>query len=128
MDALRDEHLSRYLEGWGRPGDVALIAETNGKPIGAAWYRLFPQAAPGYGFIDESTPELSLAVSPDHRRRGVGSALLDALLQRAKRDGHAAVSLSVEADNPAFHLYETHGFERVEKVQGAWTMQREFRQ
>jgi [ribosomal protein S18]-alanine N-acetyltransferase len=112
----------RYVERWGRPGDTALIAIQDFEPVGAAWYRLFRADNPGYGFLDEETPELSIAVVPSRRGSGLGSDLLDALLKCARDDGYAAISLSVEKDNPAIHLYERHGFERVREEEGAFTM------
>ena len=42
-----DIPLSRYVDGWGRAGDTALIAMDGGHPVGAAWFRLFPAACPG---------------------------------------------------------------------------------
>ena len=66
--------VSRYVRGWGRPGDTALIALENGFPVGAAWYRVFGEDEPGYGFVDEKIPELGLAVQPLHRRKGIGEA------------------------------------------------------
>ena len=71
--------VSRYVRGWGRPGDTALIALENGFPVGAAWFRLFAAAEPGYGFVDESTPELAIAVVPSKRGHGVGDDLLSPL-------------------------------------------------
>ena len=112
----------RYVERWGRPGDTALIAIQDFQPVGAAWYRLFREDNPGYGFIDEETPELSIAIVPSKRGSGLGSELLDALMARAREDGYAAISLSVEKDNPALSLYERHGFERVSEDDGAYTM------
>ena len=115
----------RYVERWGRPGDTALIAIQDFEPVGAAWYRLFKADNAGYGFLDEETPELSIAVVPSRRGSGLGSELLTALLDRARADGHAAISLSVEKDNPAIHLYERHGFVRVREDDGAYTMRAE---
>jgi ribosomal protein S18 acetylase RimI-like enzyme len=112
----------RYVERWGRPGDTALVAIQDFQPVGAAWYRLFRANNPGYGFIDEETPELSIAVVPSKRGSGLGSELLGALMERAREDGYAAISLSVEKDNPAVALYERHGFERVNEDDGAYTM------
>ena len=63
---------ARYVKGWGRPGDTVLIAVDDGFPVGAAWYRLFRRDLPGYGFVDEETPELAIAVVPS--RAGAGSA------------------------------------------------------
>ena len=112
----------RYVERWGRPGDTALIAIQDFQRVGAAWYRLFKDDNPGYGFIDETTPELSIAIVPSKRGSGLGSELLDALLERARADGYDAISLSVEKDSPAVGLYERHGFERLNEDDGGVTM------
>ena len=112
--AVREPQIARYLSGWGRRGDHALVAELGGRRVGAAWYRLFPATAPAYGFVDEQTPELSIAVAPGRRGRGLGKALLEALLAAAREDGFAALSLSVSRTNaPARALYERCGFRIV---------------
>jgi ribosomal protein S18 acetylase RimI-like enzyme len=112
----------RYVERWGRPGDTALIAIQDFQKVGAAWYRLFTDANAGYGFVDQETPELSIAIVPSRRGSGLGSELLDALLERARADGYASISLSVEKGSPAVGLYERHGFERVGDDDGGVTM------
>ncbi len=100
-----------YVKGWGRRGDAGVVALVGGFPVGAAWYRLFRSDRAGYGFVDEQTPELAIAVVPSARGQGVGSALLEALLVRARSEGHAAVSLSVDRLNEgAIELYGRHGF------------------
>jgi len=119
---LEDLPVSRYVLGWGRRGDAAVIAIEDYWPVGAAWYRLFSSAEPGYGFIDEETPELSIAVVPNKRGNGHGSRLLKALIDRARADGFGTLSLSVEPDNPALPLYEKFGFRKVGENGGAWTM------
>jgi hypothetical protein len=48
--------VARYVKGWGRPGDTALIAVEGAFPVGAGWYRRFRRDQPGYGFVDEETP------------------------------------------------------------------------
>jgi GNAT superfamily N-acetyltransferase len=113
---------SRYVRGWGRPGDTAVIALENGFPVGAAWYRSFREAEPGYGFVDEETPELAIAVVPSQRGHGVGDELLQALLAKARAGGYGRLSLSVEPGNPARKLYERHGFAVVDEGDEAWTM------
>ena len=116
-----------YVKGWGRPGDTALIAVDEGFPVGAAWYRLFRRDHPGYGFVDEETPELAIAVVPSCRGRGIGEALLEALIEKARSESHGAVSLSVEKGNDALlGFYEKHGFARVhEDGSDSVTMRRE---
>ena len=104
----------KYLEGWGRAGDVGVVCEE-----GAAWVRLFTNADHGYGFVAPHIPELTIGVVKEARGRGVGTELLHELL------GHVgAVSLSVETDNPAVRLYERFGFVRIGYVGTAWTMLR----
>jgi HAD superfamily hydrolase (TIGR01509 family) len=112
-----------YVAGFGRPGDGGAVAEqVVGGPVGAAWFRIFDPNRPGYGFVAADVPELSLAVVPEHRRRGLGRDLVEHALRQAKEAGHRQVSLSVEPDNPALHLYERLGFERVGKSGGSWTL------
>ena len=112
-DPAASEPVARYVANWGRRGDAAVIAVVDHRRVGAAWYRLFDAEEPGFAFLDEGTPEVSIAVVPAMRGRGIGSELLDALLARARREGFGALSLSVEKDNPSVKLYERHGFEPV---------------
>jgi len=112
-----------YVKAWGRRGDTAVIALDKGFPVGAAWYRLFEGQRPGYGFVDEGTPELAIAVVPNARGKGVGTALLEALLERARGEGYAGISLSVDrANEGAMELYERHGFRRVAEDADSVTM------
>jgi GNAT superfamily N-acetyltransferase len=117
-----DIPLTRYVDNWGRPGDLALIAHETGNRVGAAWMRRFRGSEPGYGFVDEQTPELSISIVPSRRRHGVGQELLDALLEAARGAGHTQLSLSVEADSPAVGFYERNGFERVRASDGGLVM------
>lgn len=113
----------RYVADWGRVGDVAIVAlDRRDEPVGGAWYRLFRADDAGYGFVDESTPEISIALYPECRRQHIGGLLLGTLLQQARSDGHQAVSLSVASENPARRLYARHGFEVVGENGGSLTM------
>lgn len=125
--AVLPRTLSKYVRGFGRPGDTGVVAVRDCAPSGAAWYRLFPAGAKGYGFISEEIPELSLAVSPPARRLGIASGLLTRLLERGHEQGLPGVSLSVEPDNPALGLYEQAGFVRVGRVGGSVTMLKSWR-
>jgi len=73
----------------------------------------------GYAFIyvvaDESEV-LNIAVSPSHRRRGVGSALMKMILSEAERIGAATSYLEVrESNTAAKELYEELGFTALGK-------------
>ena len=115
-----DRPLYRYVENWGRAGDAGVIAFVGPNAYGAAWYRLFPASAPGFGFVDEETPELTIAVVPSRRGSGLGGELLAALLERAREEGHQAISLS--AERGMTKLYERYGFRAVEEKDGTVTM------
>ena len=109
--AFADPHVRRYLDDWGRAGDAAVVAvAADGQRLGAAWYRLFTADDPGWGFVAPDVPEISIGVVAAARGKGVGSALLDALLALARQQGHRAISLSVDRQNPARRLYERKGF------------------
>ena len=64
--------------------------------------------------LQVGTPDQGqIGVVPSRRGKGIGSGLLDALLDRARKDGFGGISLSVEKTNPAVHLYESRGFRQV---------------
>jgi len=105
--------IAGYLAGWGRPGDRGFIAEVDGKPAGAAWFRCFPAEAPGYGFVRPDIPELTIAVGLQFRGCGLGTILLERLVGCARADRYPGISLSVSPSNPAARLYARLGFREV---------------
>ena len=111
-----------YVQDFGRPADIGVIAESDEGPAGAAWCRVLVGADRGYGYVADDIPELVLAVAPEHRGRGLGSSLIDALKVAAAGAGFRALSLSVEPENPSRKLYERNGFEVVDRGEDAWTM------
>ena len=118
--------LARYVQGWGQqPGDCGFLASnvTTGQPVGAAWLRLLVSENKGYGYVDDDTPELSIAVLPEYRDQGIGTELLTCLIGSVS--GHSSISLSISEGNPAFRLYEQFGFEVVSKSAGSLTMKRD---
>lgn len=96
----------------------AVVAEINSEIVGMAWTRIMAD----YGHIDDATPSLAIAVLPEYRGRGIGTALLEQLLEKLRAAGYAAVSLSVQQENPALHLYERLGFEPVRVTDGEIVM------
>jgi GNAT superfamily N-acetyltransferase len=110
----------RYVSNWGRRGDVGVMALEGPHAYGAAWFRLFTADEPGFGFVDETTPELTIAVVPSRRGKGAGAELLQALLARAREEGYSAISLSTAKEQTEF--YERYGFEVVREAPHAVTM------
>ena len=105
--------LSRYVADWGRPGDLGFGAFAGARMVGAAWLRVWPPGDKGFAAVDGDTPELAIAVAAEFRGRGIGSRLLD-LLMDAAAQCHGAVSLSVRTTNAAIALYARKQFVQVE--------------
>ena len=124
-ELLAEPGLRHYLTNWGKPGDFAVVVEDvdDGGRLGAAWHRLFPASDPGYGFVDEATPDIVIAVAPDQRGSGIGSELLGVLMNAARSGGFEAISLSVQKSNQAaVKLYERKGFLRLRDEGDEWIM------
>lgn len=86
-----------------------LVAEDGGHLVGYAGLCVYP---------DEAYVQ-TLGVSRSQQRRGLGAALLTALLSEAARRGRDVVALEVRADNgPAQALYRRFGFLPVGRRRG----------
>lgn len=118
LESIRDDpELDRYLSDWGRTGDLGIVATDHHLPVGAGWLRLFtPEETHLVTYVDAEIPELAIAVEPSRIGQGIGSRLLDELLDRADRAGIPAIVLSARADNPAVRLYRRHGFVETDRI------------
>ncbi len=113
-EIVQEPEIRHYVEGWGRRGDMGVMALDEEKPVGAAWLRLFADHDRGFGYVDEATPELSIAVLPEYRGHGIGTALLHRALEMVAFC-YNTVSLSVTKSNPAYRLYARMGFVTVSR-------------
>lgn len=95
---------AQFAEEVRRPGSLSLAAEEDGRPVGfaVAWT------------VDGSAQIHQLAVDPAHRRRGIASRLLEALLRSARERGCRTAELELRAGNAAARkLYGKAGFREV---------------
>jgi len=92
-----------------------IVAEMDGKLVGSVM--LFPRSADAYEGAREEAhwPEVRLlAVAPEARGAGVGSALLHECIRRARAAGATEVGLHTSRSmQSAIRLYERFGFVRV---------------
>lgn len=92
---------SHYQEHFGS-AQFLLILE-GGEPIG----RLYVDRRP------DEIRVIDIALLPEHRRRGLGGALMRDLLDEGRGSGRA-VRIHVEKFNPALRLYRRLGFRAIE--------------
>ncbi len=125
-EIIHDRSLSKYIDNWGKDKyDIAFVVEIDRQLVGAIWGRLLTQENKGYGFVDNNTPELSLAVKSRHRNKGMGTELMRTIASEYKKIGIDQLSLSVDMANPASNLYKKLGYKIVEETETSWTMKKE---
>jgi len=108
--ATRDKIWRITKAGW-----PFLVAELDGAIAGYAYATQF-RDRPAYRY----TAEDSIYVHPDHMRRGIGKALLEALLERSAELGFRTVIAVVGGAEPAsIALHKSCGFEEVGRLRGA---------
>jgi len=107
----------RFGEAWtrsqclgilGMPGVWLTLARVEGETVGFALAR---------AILDEAEL-LLLATSPQHRRRGIGAALLRSIIAEARGRGVTRIHLEVRAGNGAIELYRAHGFNKTGERRG----------
>ncbi|MCL2842215.1 MAG: GNAT family N-acetyltransferase [Oscillospiraceae bacterium] len=103
------------------PGDCGVVAEIGGKPVGMAWVRIIP----GFGHIDDSTPELAISVLPEHRGLGLGTKLMERLFVLLREREYTRTSLAVQTKNPACKFYRRLGYQVVKEKEEEFLMVKE---
>lgn len=88
--------IEEEVDDWDEPSLHLLATDLDGKPIGCG--RMVPNRTVG-----------RFAVDKEWRGKGLGSALLNTLLQRAKEEGWPEVRLSAQVQ--AIPFYQSLGFE-----------------
>jgi ribosomal protein S18 acetylase RimI-like enzyme len=114
--ARQNPFLAQYVTGWGKEGDLGFVAQAaDGQLVGAVWVRLLTEDKQSASYVDDQTPELAIAVLPQWIGQGVGTRLLQHLLEAAQGRFPALV-LTVRANNPAVRLYQRRGFVVIDEI------------
>lgn len=116
---IENEDLQVYVRDFGKKADDrCLVAEVDGKVVGAVWTRVMND----YGHIADGIPSLAISLFRDYRNQGIGTELLRAMLQLLRRDGYPQVSLSVQKANYAFRMYLKVGFKVLKETEEEYLM------
>lgn len=121
-DIINEPELKVYIEGFGKPDDYCLVAELDGKIVGAVWTRILSGEVKGFGNVDENTPEFAISLYKEYRNMGIGSALMKNMLNLLRERGYKKASLAVQKDNYAVKMYQDLGFKVVEELSEEYIM------
>lgn len=107
----------RFGEAWTRSQCLGIL----GMP--GVWMTLARVGEVTAGFalaraIVDEAELLLLATSKEHRRQGVGAALLRSVVNDARDRGAVRLYLEVRANNSATALYQGHGFAKCGERRG----------
>lgn len=115
---IEQPELQVYIADFGKEDDWCLVAEVKGKIVGAVWVRIMND----YGHIDDGIPSLAISLYDKYRSLGIGTALMDAILQFLKDKGYKKTSLSVQKANYAVNMYRKIGFKVVSENEEEYIM------
>jgi len=121
-DISDDPHTSHYTALDPERGDFGFLLTDSDGWVSVVWLLFLGRDDPGYGYVREGVPEVSICTAPQHRGRGYGRSLLVHAVESARNRGLHAISLSVEKGNPARTFYERLGFVSVPEAQCEGTM------
>ena len=118
-DIIEKPELKIYYEDFGKDtADHCLVAEDEGKVIGAVWTRIMND----YGHIDDETPSFAISLYREYRGRGIGTKLMQEMLNLLKEKGYKRASLAVQKANYAVRMYKKVGFEIVDENEEEYIM------
>ena len=110
-EVIYEPELFIYIKDFGGKDDCGVVAQQEGKIIGAAWTRIIH----AYGYVNDRMPELAISVLPEYRGQTIGTQLMVRLFELLRARGYKQTSLSVQQKNPAVRFYQQLGYEVVSK-------------
>ena len=105
-----------FAEWWGRRQDshTAYVAELDGEAVGMAWIAVFDRIPQPRDVVRLAGNVQSVYVLDDLRNRGIGRALVEAVIEEARVQ--TVGYLIVHPSQRAYSLYERLGFSRTDAL------------
>ena len=111
---IKTPQINIYIKDFGKQtDDYCLVADMNGKIVGAVWVRILAGEIKGYGNIDDTTPEFAISLFKECRNQGIGTRLMTEMINYLQKSGYEKTSLSVDKENYAVKMYKKLGFEVI---------------
>ena len=115
-DVIKVPKIYAYIDKFGTLNDdYRLVADLNGRIIGAVWVRIITGKIKGYGNVDKKTPEFAISLFKEYRNKGLGTTLMNKMINYLQKKRYEQTSLSVQKENYAVRLYKKLGFEIVDE-------------
>ena len=109
---IEQSELSIYYDDFGSGNaDNCIVAEDNGKVIGAVWTRIMND----YGHVDNDTPSFAISLYKEYRGEGIGTELMRKMISLLKEQGYKKASLAVQKANYAVKMYKKVGFKIIDE-------------
>ena len=116
---IEQPELKIYYENFGTGrADHCILAEEEGKVVGAAWTRIMND----YGHVDDETPSFAISLYKEYRGQGIGTRLMKEMLNLLRENGFKQASLAVQKANYAVRMYEKVGFRTVDENEEEYIM------
>lgn len=104
--------LQVYIKDFGKQkNDYCFCADVDGKVIGAVWVRNINS----YGSVDNDTVEFAISVYDEYQKMGIGTALMNKMIEHLEKLNYSKASLAVQKENYALRMYKKVGFEIVDE-------------
>lgn len=111
-DIINQPELQVYIEGFGtKRGDNCFVAQAGDEIIGAVWVRIMND----YGHVDGETPSFAISLLKQYRGNGIGTRLMERMLDELRKQGYKQASLAVQKMNYAVRMYKKVGFTIVDE-------------
>jgi len=116
---IEKPELQVYIKDFGtKKDDYCFCAEADGKIVGAVWVRNIN----GYGSVDNNTVEFAISVFDEYQKMGIGTALMNKMLEHLNKLNYSKASIAVQKENYAVRMYQKVGFEIVDENEQEYIM------
>ena len=111
-EIIEKPELKLYYENFGTgEADNCIVADDNNRVVGAVWTRIMND----YGHVDDHTPSFAISLYKEYRGNGIGTKMMERMLEKLRQQGYKKASLAVQKENYAVKMYENVGFRIVDQ-------------